>query len=309
MTGKIGTIVVGVATLRREDPVLRPAVELAEALGARLHVVHAFLPEDPTVNVFAHPRYGRNTLQVQEGAVVSALEAQVEAIGGGVRVRCRAVAGDAATALRQVVREVGADLVVAGATRRGPVARTVLGTTCGHVLRGSRVPVLMLRPAADGARGRVLVTTDLSPLSGEVYDRGVEVARSLVGGDAPSFRSLFVASDLPPAFSAVADLSRRARQEECERFLGERRERPEGMEARVRVGDPAREIVAEAAAWEAGLIVVGSHARRGAARLILGSVAEAVVRDAPCSVLVIPGRSVDLLSDGEVEEQLTGAAT
>jgi nucleotide-binding universal stress UspA family protein len=46
--------------------------------------------------------------------------------------------------------------------------------------------------------------------------------------------------------------------------------------------------VAEAAEWPADVVVVGSHGRTGAARALLGSVAEAVVRDSHCSVLVIP---------------------
>lgn len=37
----------------------------------------------------------------------------------------------------------------------------------------------------------------------------------------------------------------------------------------------------------AGLIVVGSHSRRGAERVVLGSAAESVVRRAPCSILVV----------------------
>jgi nucleotide-binding universal stress UspA family protein len=63
---------------------------------------------------------------------------------------------------------------------------------------------------------------------------------------------------------------------------------PVRVTEQVRTGVPAREAVAEAAEWGAQLVVVGTHARAGAARVMLGSVAEAVVRDANCSVLVIP---------------------
>ena len=79
----------------------------------------------------------------------------------------------------------------------------------------------------------------------------------------------------------------RLARERLDAFLAEL---PEGarMEPRVRTGGPAREAVAEAAEWPADLIVVGTHGRAGAARALLGSVAEAVVRDAGCSVLVIP---------------------
>jgi nucleotide-binding universal stress UspA family protein len=47
-------------------------------------------------------------------------------------------------------------------------------------------------------------------------------------------------------------------------------------------------IVERAARIGAGLIVMGSHGRHGLRHLLLGSVAEKVVRDAPCAVLVVP---------------------
>jgi nucleotide-binding universal stress UspA family protein len=52
------------------------------------------------------------------------------------------------------------------------------------------------------------------------------------------------------------------------------------------LGSPAEAIVRRAAAWNADLIVVGSHGRRGILRALLGSVAEKVVRLAQCAVLV-----------------------
>lgn len=56
----------------------------------------------------------------------------------------------------------------------------------------------------------------------------------------------------------------------------------------VRVGSPAREIVAYAKECSAGTILVGTRGRSRLAYMVLGSVAEAVVRDALCPVLVVP---------------------
>lgn len=55
--------------------------------------------------------------------------------------------------------------------------------------------------------------------------------------------------------------------------------------------DPRHAIVDEAKAWEADLIVLGSHGRRGLDRLLLGSVAEAVAHHAPCSVEIVRERA------------------
>lgn len=58
--------------------------------------------------------------------------------------------------------------------------------------------------------------------------------------------------------------------------------------ARAQLGDPVTSIVREARALPAELIVMGTHGRSGFKRLLLGSVAEALLRSAPCPVLVVP---------------------
>jgi nucleotide-binding universal stress UspA family protein len=55
----------------------------------------------------------------------------------------------------------------------------------------------------------------------------------------------------------------------------------------VVLGAPAREILSFASGHECDLIVMGTHGRHGPARLLLGSVAEHVVREAPCPVLTV----------------------
>lgn len=52
-------------------------------------------------------------------------------------------------------------------------------------------------------------------------------------------------------------------------------------------GDPAAEIVRYAADAGIDVIVIGTHGRTGVDRLVMGSVAEKVMREAPCSVLVV----------------------
>ena len=56
---------------------------------------------------------------------------------------------------------------------------------------------------------------------------------------------------------------------------------------RLVTGDPASAILREADAEGVELIVMGTHGRRGITRLLMGSVAEEVVRKAPCAVLTV----------------------
>jgi nucleotide-binding universal stress UspA family protein len=55
-------------------------------------------------------------------------------------------------------------------------------------------------------------------------------------------------------------------------------------------GDPAKEILKAASASSADVIVMGTHGTSGLTRLLVGSVAESVMRDAPCPVLTVRGQ-------------------
>lgn len=66
----------------------------------------------------------------------------------------------------------------------------------------------------------------------------------------------------------------------------------------IRLSDPTQAIVQLASDIEADLVVVGTHGRRGLARFLLGSVAEGVMRLAPCPVLVVRPVGADSAADG-----------
>ena len=65
------------------------------------------------------------------------------------------------------------------------------------------------------------------------------------------------------------------------------------FEHRYLSGDPANEILALAESEQADLIVIGSHGRTGFSRMLLGSVAETVVRKASCPVLTVKQPTTD----------------
>jgi nucleotide-binding universal stress UspA family protein len=71
-------------------------------------------------------------------------------------------------------------------------------------------------------------------------------------------------------------------------------------EALVREGNTAAEILNQATSMNADLLVIGTHGRSGFERLLLGSVAEKVLRKARCPVLVVPRRLPDAVPAGPV---------
>ena len=73
-------------------------------------------------------------------------------------------------------------------------------------------------------------------------------------------------------------------------------------------GDPATEIVRYAQDAWIDLIVMGTHGRTGLERLLMGSVAEKVMRDAPCSVLVVKlPKGIPVAETSQVEASLSPA--
>jgi nucleotide-binding universal stress UspA family protein len=93
---------------------------------------------------------------------------------------------------------------------------------------------------------------------------------------------LMYGESFPPA---DPDIFRRAEWEEFERL-----EIPDTgivSERRFEEGDPVQEILRVAGECNADLLVMGTHGRTGLTRLLMGSVAEQVVRRAPCPVLTV----------------------
>ncbi len=83
---------------------------------------------------------------------------------------------------------------------------------------------------------------------------------------------------------SVGELGRREAELEMQRFV-EAVAPGAALRREIAIGDPRRVILERAAEFD--LIAMGTHGRAGAARLLLGSVAEAVVRRAPCPVLTV----------------------
>jgi len=74
---------------------------------------------------------------------------------------------------------------------------------------------------------------------------------------------------------------------ELDQIIGPLKHRGCSCEALLADGDPAEEIITLAESHEADLIVVGTGRRGGLGKLLLGSVAEEIIRVAPCPVLTI----------------------
>jgi universal stress protein E len=283
-------IVAGVGEPAGDDPTLLLAVDLARQCGARLHLVHAFqFPQLFTMSPGLDMVYPEG-LQHYEAEMQEALEAAVRQNPEveDDRVTCHALPGAPGQVLVDEADRLHADLLVVGAARTSRRGHRFLGTTAQRVLRGSGVPVLVARTALYRKPERVLLATDLSEMSAAVHERGLDVLDGLYGLAGTELRALLVLafSLVPPPLPD--DALARIAYTELGRFLDARNARPAPVRPAVRIGEAPVQILDEVADWNADLLVVGTHGRHGLPRLWLGSVAEACIRDAPCSVLAIP---------------------
>lgn len=136
---------------------------------------------------------------------------------------------------------------------------------------------------------RILIALDKEPSAAHAVDVGIDLAEALKAETA-----LIHVAEPPVSYDTASgvptsELMRLAR-EEGQKLLDATRQRrslPPSVREFLVGGDPATEIVEAAKKWSAGMIVVGSHGRSGLSRVMLGSVAEAVTRHAPCPVLIV----------------------
>ena len=137
---------------------------------------------------------------------------------------------------------------------------------------------------------RILIAVDESAVAAHAVDVGIELGKSLKAELAFIHVVDTSISHAAPKIEVPADQLIARKEEEAMNLLSAFRQRagtsPAALEFLER-GKPAVKIVEGAKSWPADLIVIGSHGRGGLQRLLLGSVAESVVRHAHCPVLVV----------------------
>ncbi|HKE13903.1 MAG TPA: universal stress protein [Kofleriaceae bacterium] len=297
---KIRRILVGTDFSGEAEIALEHAVRIARHVGAELLLAHAGSVID-TADAALAPESA--ALLEYERIVAQHVAENREHLAQLVdRVRSRGVdaseqivEGFPDTGISEAADELDADLVVIGTHGRTGLKRLLLGSVAERVVRLCRRHVMVARPTADGeAAGyrRILVPTDFSPRAELALEIALELADpagevellhawslpALTGSLVPSRAS---ESALEPVRASLAAGAR----DKGEALIA-RHPTPATVALTI-VNDQAARAIGERAATGHDLIVMGGHGRRGLRRLILGSVAEATVRHAPCSVLVV----------------------
>jgi nucleotide-binding universal stress UspA family protein len=287
------------------------ALAISRQFGADVHLLHVTdLTQQPpptllTLSLVPQSEWNQRFMKRLEALVlkyrtdgkVSALEPRT---------------GTAYEEICDVAEELKADLIVTATHGYTGYKRMFLGSTAERIVQHSPCPVLVVRHHLQRWNGagdlrtltgfklaKILMPTDFSNCSKTAFEYGLQLAHDfgaelrmvhVINPHAFPFGDKYTALD-------PAQLLRETKQ------AAQKQMRSMAAKSRVRYsvsvlhGSPAVEIC-HATNEDVDLIVISTHGRTGLGHLLIGSVAEHVVRHAHCPVLVIPSR-LNLKSDKE----------
>jgi universal stress protein E len=260
----------------RADRAVERAARLAAQFDVPLVVLHAV--DDALPEPIAERR---------EREALKAMRAQLDALPVRVRGSAKVAFGAAYEAILAEAADLGADLVVMGAHRKGWLRDLFVGSTADRALRAGRAPVLVAAARPTGPYRSAVVAVDFSVHS----RRAAEFAASLAPGGALRLVHAFQAprglhGGGPPLGSSRREATALRRQ-----FLAEMTAMiPASLapgaqvETVVHAGEPEHVLRREVERTGADLL---AHGRTGLPLAMLGSVAEGLLADPPCDVVAV----------------------
>jgi nucleotide-binding universal stress UspA family protein len=286
-----GPVIVATDLTEHARPAILQGSAHASRIGAPLIVCHVVLDVFRSHPLLPDP--AANELVIELNVVARALELasqQVASVlGSADGVRIVVEPGEPDEEIVRLAERERASLIAVGAKPRKGTER-VLGHVAERVVRYAHGSVLVARETP--ATGKILVATDFTEGSLPALRAAQTTSRD--GGEVTLLHVVTLPSSLwssalmplgdtwaPPPKAAIDELE----------ALGlktlESLAKEYGFARFEQIyGTPADAIVERAESLGADMIVVGSHGRKGLARLVLGSVAEKVIRASHCSVFV-----------------------
>lgn len=269
------------------------AVHLAELHEADLQLLHVIVLHGTSTLEAIEPFPG-------EESAKGALEATTSGRSGGRVTHHVARAIAAAPAILDHADAHDVDLIVLGSHGRRGIRRLLLGSVAEEVLREAGCPVLIVReekePPARVEVKRILVPVDFSKQTALALGYAHEMAVTFGAAldllhviEVPTYPDFYI------PFSAALETTavRKDAQERLEALAEPMRSTHE-VGTHVKVGRTATEVTDFAERAGHDLIVLPSHGYSGLERVLLGSVAEGVLRRTPCPVLTVKPFGKDL---------------
>ncbi|HSE21110.1 MAG TPA: universal stress protein [Pyrinomonadaceae bacterium] len=264
---------------------------LVEAVGIRpwpegttAHVLSVVADMDVPAEVWREEGYRKGAVRREmqtRGEQITPVAKRLEEIG--IPAEVVIARGDARHLIPFYARKWSSDLIFVRAHVRKDLVHWMLGSVARTVVADAPCTVQIVRDLGEDrphtlhSGRRVLLATDGSETS-------AAAARALAGRPWPEGSEFRVVSVEEPWAIKSSRMEPQEAVTSAQQVLASAE-----LEATSAVlsGNAKEVILDEARKWNADLIVVGSHGRRGFKRFLLGSVSEAVAMNAPCSVVVV----------------------
>ncbi len=281
------------------------ALDLARRYDAALHLLHVYFTiNSGPVNAFMQPGAPTASQTELEDEVYQLHRTSLEPYDTeDIDLVLSYLDGPVDTrGILSYVKHHRADLIVMGTHGRSGFGHFLLGSVTEEVLHHAPCPVFTVRPREEAPVGitpirKILVPVDFSDQTGPVlqfadslgqrYQAEVHVLNVVEPLAYPA-----AVTGLATIYDVVPDLNTRMHNH-LNQLLRQSRAMGLNAEAHVETGPPVHTILAQAREGDYDLIIMGTHGRSGIRRLLLGSVAERVIRSAP-----VPVVAVQTLSDG-----------
>jgi universal stress protein E len=261
------------------------AAALARQTGARLTLLHVIDPRLPA-------RAARRRANRAYVEMLSQADRAIGATAGFIDVVVRR--GRVRGTIARIADEVGADLLVVAAPKLRRFD-SIVGTTAERLVRTAKRPVLVVRREMQGSYRSVAIAADLSSASLPMLRTAVclgaieSATATLVHGVHPSYDDMLRSTGLDEStidryhFGAQENARQRLQTMIADAGLA-----PERAAVIVRSDSAAASICAVLEQQRAELLVIGASRWFLLKRLLIGSVADRLLRAAECDVLVVP---------------------
>jgi nucleotide-binding universal stress UspA family protein len=277
------------------------ATRLSKRTNARVHLIMVHEPVPALVGMGEAPPIVEvdDESRDKERAYLASISGELLQDGFPM-AEFRDLDGAPGPVLCEEADRIHADLVVMATHGRGAMSRLWLGSVADYLIRHLSMPVLLVHPdrrapEADLALHSILVALDMSPESEAIlepvaklaqltdgYVTLVHVVEPVIG---PMTKGLPYASPLPPE---VFEEQRIAAQKKLDRVASDLRNR--GLSVCARIVDASSATAGLLETFEPGrydVLAMTTHGRGGVRRLLLGSVADKVIRGATKPVLTV----------------------
>jgi len=259
---------------------LAVALNLARTAQCKVYLLQVLtlvpLYEMQTPDLLPPPTVNLEMQAAQEAAMRSRLEAwRAKAADLGVDLEPRLRSSTSAyDGIREEAEELKPDWIIMGRHGLTGLARLLMGSVTARVIGHSRVNVLVVPQGTTLEFKRLLVASDDSSFSAAAWEEALSITQRM-GSHLFAISVAATDGELTTARAVVQKLEAEAKR------------RGVALETAVPRGQPDQAIIHWAQTKQVNLIILGSHGRTGLRKLLMGSVVERVIGQAPCPVLVV----------------------